>query len=90
MHNDCDNRGGACCACRAGVEMAKDPKWEPITLHVDFVEKATERALLVEIKGENYWIPKSQMKDGTEIEDEGDEGALVIPRWLAEEKELVE
>lgn len=33
-----------------------------------------------------HWIPKSQIEDDTLCEE--DEGWIVIPRWLAEEKEL--
>jgi hypothetical protein len=44
--------------------------------------------LLVEIDGEDHWIPKSQVQAGTDVEDEGDIGTIVLPKWLAEEKGL--
>lgn len=46
-------------------------------------------ALLVEIDGKNHWIPQSQIHDDSEVWKPGDDGELVIPEWLAIEKELV-
>ncbi len=50
------------------------------------VKKTTDKALLCEIDGEEHWIPRSQCLDGTSVEDEGDEGSIVIPAWLARAK----
>lgn len=50
------------------------------------VVRATEDALLVLVEGEEVWIPKSQIDDDSEVWREGQEGALVIPEWLAEAK----
>jgi hypothetical protein len=30
-----------------------------------------------------HWIAKSQLLPGTEVQHQGDRGAVVIPRWLA-------
>lgn len=46
------------------------------------------KALLVEYEGEEVWIPKSQIDDDSEVWKEGQEGTLIIPYWLAEEKGL--
>lgn len=37
------------------------------------------------------WIPKSQIHDNSEVYDSGDhaEGTLIIPEWLAIEKDLI-
>ena len=52
--------------------------------------KATEKALLCRFGEQEEWIPKSQIVDaGTEVASVGDEGPLVIPRWLAKAKKLI-
>jgi hypothetical protein len=51
--------------------------------------KQTEKALLVEIDGEQHWIPQSQVDDDSEVYKEGDEGTLVVSEWIATEKGLV-
>ena len=57
---------------------------EPVTLK--FVEERVEtpRAyLLVMETGEEVWMPKSQ------IQVDWDRGTVTLPRWLAEEKQLL-
>jgi len=51
----------------------------------------TPQALMVEIDGDEYWIPKSQIHDDSEVynNDDGSEGELVITGWLAKEKGLL-
>jgi hypothetical protein len=51
--------------------------------------KETEAALLVEVEGEEFWIPKSQIHDDSEVYKMDTEGTLVIPLWLAEKHGLV-
>ena len=53
------------------------------------VIRETDAALLVVSEGEQMWVPKSQLLDGTEIDTVHDVGRMVIPHWLAEKKELV-
>jgi len=56
------------------------------------VVAATAAALLCDIDGEEIWIPKSELGGGSEITEDstpGDEGTIVIPGWLAEERGLV-
>lgn len=51
---------------------------------------STERSVKVLLKGDilGVWIPKSQLHPTeNEITKTGDEGMLVIPVWLAKEKE---
>jgi len=45
--------------------------------------------LLVDCDGEEIWIPQSMIDDKSEVYLKGDEGELVIPYDLAEEKGLV-
>ena len=51
--------------------------------------KETDLALLCEIDGEEYWIPKSQIDDESEVYAEDHEGTLVVTEWIAKEKGLV-
>lgn len=58
------------------------------------VVRATARALLVVIDGEEVWIPSSQIHDDSEVYlDEnmaiqGSPGRLVITSWIATQKGL--
>lgn len=51
---------------------------------------ASEKAIRVRIDGDHYWIPQSQVTDDSEVYRKGDEGKLVITRWIAEQKGLAE
>lgn len=52
--------------------------------------RATELALKCNIDGEEeVWIPQSQITSDSEVWREGDEGKLVVTRWIAEQKNLV-
>lgn len=51
--------------------------------------RETENAILVDIDGSEYWIPKSQVDDASEVWLEGDQGDLVITQWVAEKKGLI-
>lgn len=56
------------------------------------VVRATALALLCNIDGEEYWIPKSQIEDDGEIGPDaspGDEGLITMSEWIAREKELI-
>ena len=51
--------------------------------------RETDSALLVEMDGEEYWIPKSQVHDDGEVYEEGGTGLLVITLWIAKQNGLV-
>ncbi len=53
------------------------------------VVKATKLAILVDIDGQDYWFPRSQIAVDCELSDEGDEGTLVVAEWLAKNKGLL-
>jgi len=55
------------------------------------VVTATEKALLVEIEGEEEWVPKSVIHDDSEVfdDDENAEGMLVLEDWWAEKSGLI-
>lgn len=67
----------------------REDRNEPVTIDEVIVKHVTEKALLCEIEDAQVWIPKSQLQDGTDVEDIDDIGVIVIPRWLAESKKLV-
>jgi hypothetical protein len=51
--------------------------------------KETDKALLVEVEGEEVWLPKTQIDDDSEVYSmKAGAGMLVIPMWLAREKGL--
>lgn len=54
-------------------------------------KRETPKALLCEIDGDTYWIPKSQIHDDSEVYDAGEnsEGTLVITEWIATQKGLM-
>lgn len=52
------------------------------------VKKETDKALLVKIGEEEMWMPKSQIHEDSSVFREGDEGQLIISKWIAEQKEL--
>ena len=62
---------------------------EPVQVPDVIALKETEAALLVEIEGEEFWVPKSQIDDDSEVYKENTEGTLVIPLWLAEKMGIV-
>ena len=53
--------------------------------------KATDKALLVLIDGDEHWIAKSQVDDDSEVfdDDEHKDGRLVVSEWIARERGLV-
>jgi hypothetical protein len=70
---------------------------ELVSITIDRVVACTDKAVLVEVAGEEMWIPRSQidndlpmveweeMKDGTGLPLEID-----IPDWLARDKGLLD
>lgn len=52
-------------------------------------KKATDKALLVSINGDDYWVPQSQVDDDSEVYREGDSGELVVSEWWAEKEGLL-
>jgi hypothetical protein len=49
--------------------------------------RETDRALLcADSNGNEFWVPKSQLHDDSEVFEVGGEGKLVVTRWLADQK----
>lgn len=71
--------------------MSRD---ETVSFEGCVVVRGTDKALLVRIPDTDFedvgvWIPKSQIHDDSEVFEEdgpGNEGTLVISKWLAVEK----
>lgn len=62
---------------------------EPITLAVDEVLDHSDLAIKVLVAGDQtYWIPRSLMLPGTEVESRGDDGLLVLPAWFVRKEEI--
>lgn len=68
-------------------------RFEPVTIENVRVTRETDHAILCVIDDEEgmdgFWIPKSQIKDESEVyslKSGEDPGTLVIPQWLADEK----
>jgi hypothetical protein len=56
------------------------------------VTASTDKALLVVIpehSEEPLWVPRSQIDESSEVQEDGDEGMLVVTEWIAKEKELI-
>jgi hypothetical protein len=51
--------------------------------------KESDKALFVEIEGEERWIPKSQIDDDSEVFANGHSGMLVVNEWWAEKEGLI-
>lgn len=64
------------------------PEDKLFRLDARILKETKNGGLLVDCDGEEVWIPKSLVDDKSEVWAEGDEGELVIPLTLAEEKGL--
>ena len=50
------------------------------------VMATTETAILINDVAEEVWLPKSQLEDWPNV---GKTGKIVMPEWLAKDKELL-
>jgi hypothetical protein len=49
----------------------------------------TEKAVLVQVEGEEIWVPKSILHEDSEIDEESekdDEGDVLVKTWWAEQE----
>lgn len=58
----------------------------PVLIDFDGVIAQTERGVLVNVDGDEIWIPKSLVDNLDSIEDDG---YLELPVWFAEQEGLV-
>lgn len=59
---------------------------EKVTIPEVTSSRETDKAILVEIEGEEFWIPKSQIDDDSEVYEKNQHGELVVSAWLAKQK----
>ena len=53
------------------------------------IEDADDRRCLCIIDHEEHWIARRELLDGTDVEEPGDEGTIVIPLTVAQRLHLV-
>jgi len=64
---------------------------EVVEIHECTAVKDTGQALLIEFDdGDAAWIPHSQIHDDSEVYQEGDTGTLVVTKWIAQKRDLIE
>ena len=73
--------------------MARDnSRFEPVDIGEVTVVRTTEKAILIQLPaGKEKWIPKSQICQGSEIDEDSatdETGTLLLPRWLVDEENL--
>ncbi len=62
-----------------------------VELEVERVQATTDKALLCQIDGVDYWIPKSVILDGGDVHgasEEGTEGTILVTEWWAKDRGL--
>ena len=78
----------------AEIELSSDGKYVAIA-GVTCMHKSSKKdeksqgAILISLKGHEYWIPVTQIAPMSEVTEAGDKGILVIKRWIAEQKKLI-
>ena len=50
------------------------------------LKQETDGAVLVEVGGEDLWLPKSQVRSREDLTEPGDVGSVTIPLWLARDR----
>lgn len=71
--------------------MAKMTGNKPFKVEGVDVIMDTDKAMLCRLDGEGgreVWIPRKLVLAGTTVDIRGDSGVVMIPTWLAEERQL--
>ena len=63
------------------------PDVETVELQAKCIRETPE-AILVEVDGDEHWLPKSCVADHSEVFEEGDDGILVVAEWIARDRGL--
>lgn len=52
--------------------------------------KETDKAILVETPdhSEEFWVPKSQVSEESDVQTEEDEGDLIVTKWWATQNSI--
>lgn len=69
---------------------ARDDRSATVSIPNVVALRETAKGLQVRANGQEVWLAKSQVPDASEVRFDGDRGTLLLPRWIAEEKGLVE
>ena len=60
-----------------------------VTIQVDRIKHATDRAFLCIIGGEEVWLPCSQVNDPNAFQSGDEDVEMEITEWIAEQKGLL-
>jgi len=61
----------------------------PISITVDRVTHESEAAIRVLVAGDqDFWIPRSLILKGSEVDSVGDDGLLLLPAWFVTKEEI--
>ena len=78
---------------KTGFKRREREEDEVVDLGDEVVFKhETAKAILVEIDGDETWIPKSVVRAGSTVLDcqKGEKGTLILPQWFARKERLVD
>jgi hypothetical protein len=67
--------------------MANSSRSRTVVIADVTLVRSTRKAGCYELDGDEFWIPWSQLREGS-VDKDGESGDIKIPLWLAEEKEL--
>ena len=78
----------------AQIELSTDGKYVAIadclcTHKTAKKDEKNQGALLISVKGREYFIPTTQVAPMSEVQEKGDKGILVVKRWIAEQKKFL-
>ena len=57
---------------------------DEIEVEVDFIKHETDKAFLIEVDGEETWVPKPQILNAEDLEVGDESVTIVVPEWLAD------
>ena len=61
-----------------------EPGFLPVSVGDAQVIRETDKAILVDVEGDEVWIPKSALHDDSEVwSEKNGEGTLVVMAWFA-------
>lgn len=66
------------------------PDEEEVEVPDVVVLRESAKALCVRWAGGEDWVPKGQIRSRSGVKNDGDRGTLVVSRWIAEQKNMVE
>lgn len=75
---------------QADIELSNDGRFVALSPVICLAVSPKSGALLCEWRGQPYWFPKGQVDDSSEVKKKDDTGILIISRWIAEKKGLVD